>query len=588
MPDLLSPASFMVGNAPNAPNYAAPLIGFQLGDRLANLPNQYFQGTQQARTLALQNAFPNGLPRDPKTGGIDIQSTMDTLTKLGGAEFAQQNIQFLMMGQMGAGGAAAIEGGDDAAPSMSAPTSPAPVSNGGPGNTNAAGVAHIMGSRGTAAAAGPQPDIGDQNTGANTIRGVATETFGPDRDVSAQLPRYAATLGVKVDDPLTPQQVTQARNLMAPRVAQAGPSNVSAITGGGAPVTPLSGASGAAAPPSGNPPETAAPASGIRPSVQPSQAQQTLQVPGVPAGYDPGAYGNALLKRAQGEHAQAARYAAFPGGQAMSQSLENDAKAKEERAKQIFDFMGTAAQPTTEQKNISSGATQKGEELKNEITQSQKTYNGMQAASAQYERELKPNLDLERSILNDPSMVTGFGANQALDFNKVRAQLGDQKAAMLQEALSKITATAALGMINQQKDQMLEAGPSSGRIFSQQVDLVMKAAPSLSTTLAGNRFRLEVLSRIGDLSMQVAQQARDYITAHGHLDANFDGQISSYLKAYPLFTKQELSHPELFGAPTARPDMTNGNQIIAWGKSMGLKSGDAMRMPDGRTIKQMP
>jgi hypothetical protein len=53
-------SDYFVGNAPGGVNYAAPLIGMQLGDRLADLPNQYFQGTQRARTLALQNAFSNG------------------------------------------------------------------------------------------------------------------------------------------------------------------------------------------------------------------------------------------------------------------------------------------------------------------------------------------------------------------------------------------------------------------------------------------------------------------------------------------------------------------------------------------------
>jgi hypothetical protein len=42
-------SDYFVGNAPNGVNYAAPLIGMQLGDRLADLPNQYFQGTQRAR-----------------------------------------------------------------------------------------------------------------------------------------------------------------------------------------------------------------------------------------------------------------------------------------------------------------------------------------------------------------------------------------------------------------------------------------------------------------------------------------------------------------------------------------------------------
>src|ERR1700722_14187567 len=105
-------------------------------------------------------------------------------------------------------------------------------------------------------------------------------------------------------------------------------------------------------------------------------------------------------------------------------------------------------------------------------------------------------------------MYSGTGANLVLDFNRVRAALGDQKAAVLQEALSKVTAASVLGQINTQKDQMMEAGGTAGRIFAQQVGLVEKAAPALSNTVYGNRFLVNVASRMGEFSTLVAQQAR--------------------------------------------------------------------------------
>src|ERR1700675_2062611 len=91
-------SSFMTGNAPGAPNYAAPLLNFS---QLAQLPEQYFQGQQRARTTALQNAFPKGLPQKQDADGniirdkdgnsqIDVNAVGDTLTKLGGAEYATQ------------------------------------------------------------------------------------------------------------------------------------------------------------------------------------------------------------------------------------------------------------------------------------------------------------------------------------------------------------------------------------------------------------------------------------------------------------------------------------------------------------------
>lgn len=92
---------------------------------------------------------------------------------------------------------------------------------------------------------------------------------------------------------------------------------------------------------------------------------------------------------------------------------------------------------------------------------------------------------------------------------------------------------------------------------------------------------------MGDFSTQVAQQARDYITAHGHLNPGFDQQVSNYIKANPIFTKQELADPRVLGAPDAPATLQNPNQIFAWASKMGIQSGEPFKTPDGR-IKYMP
>ena len=49
-----------------------------------------------------------------------------------------------------------------------------------------------------------------------------------------------------------------------------------------------------------------------------------------------------------------------------------------------------------------------------------------------------------------------------------------------------------------------------------------------------------------------------------------------------------MSHPEILGAPTVPPTMAGDKgAILNWGKQLGLKSGDAIRFPDG-TVKAMP
>jgi hypothetical protein len=127
-----------------------------------------------------------------------------------------------------------------------------------------------------------------------------------------------------------------------------------------------------------------------------------------------------------------------------------------------------------------------------QIKRSEAKYNGIDAAASQYENEGKPYTTLAGAIFNDPRAYSGIGASRALDFNRIKGIWGDQTAAALQEGMSKLTAQQTLSTINLQRDQVMEAGSNSARIFSQQVNLAMKAAAGLENTLTGNRFLTEV------------------------------------------------------------------------------------------------
>jgi hypothetical protein len=91
---------YMVGNAPAAISYAAPLVGFQLGQALARLPRDYAEGTQRARTLATQNAFPQGMPRKAD-GSPDVDRIADTALRLGSLGYATPLLNFLAAPQNG-------------------------------------------------------------------------------------------------------------------------------------------------------------------------------------------------------------------------------------------------------------------------------------------------------------------------------------------------------------------------------------------------------------------------------------------------------------------------------------------------------
>jgi hypothetical protein len=91
---------YMVGNAPAGASYAAPLVGFQLGQALARLPQDYAEGAQRARALAMQNAFPQGVPRKVD-GSPDVDRIADTALRLGGLDYVRPLLNFLATPQRG-------------------------------------------------------------------------------------------------------------------------------------------------------------------------------------------------------------------------------------------------------------------------------------------------------------------------------------------------------------------------------------------------------------------------------------------------------------------------------------------------------
>jgi hypothetical protein len=80
--------------SPTPASYQAPNMGTQLFSMISSLPDSYYQGAQQARTLRLQNQFKEGLPLD-KDGNVDIEGATNQLIKTGGADYAREFIPFL-------------------------------------------------------------------------------------------------------------------------------------------------------------------------------------------------------------------------------------------------------------------------------------------------------------------------------------------------------------------------------------------------------------------------------------------------------------------------------------------------------------
>src|ERR1700732_1092270 len=86
-------ADYNVGNAPGGASYAAPLVGFQFGQELAGLPDQYMKGRESSRKIQMEDMFKNGVPN--KDGSPDIDAIVDKGARIGGLPFVQQMIPFL-------------------------------------------------------------------------------------------------------------------------------------------------------------------------------------------------------------------------------------------------------------------------------------------------------------------------------------------------------------------------------------------------------------------------------------------------------------------------------------------------------------
>jgi hypothetical protein len=197
-------------NPPYARDYAPPLLNFSA---LGQLPEDAFAATQRARTLQLQAPV-----IDPRTGQptTDPNQILRAIAERGGLEATASQLPMIQR-QDYLNRLRSWFGGQE--------PSDSPPGVGAPGHSQAGSPA--------AMGATPQPSVqtqaqttqpqlstfGADNSGATTVRSMATEMFGG-RDVSAMIPRFAAALGVDPDASLNADQVQRAKSIMGPRVAQ--------------------------------------------------------------------------------------------------------------------------------------------------------------------------------------------------------------------------------------------------------------------------------------------------------------------------------------------------------------------------------
>lgn len=184
--------------------YSTPDISKLLYEGIGNLPQDYYQGQQQAQQLALANMFPQGLkPYLNPDGSIDPQKYADFANKaaqIGGYPVGSQMMNNLMRMWVANKQAQSIDTTDPDAPTASPP----------------AGTPHTT--------AGPKSNINPSTAPANTSAGdtggdvlvndVVSAALGG-VDGGQKLPIVLAKkLGVDPNQPLTTDQQSHARDLL--------------------------------------------------------------------------------------------------------------------------------------------------------------------------------------------------------------------------------------------------------------------------------------------------------------------------------------------------------------------------------------
>lgn len=506
--------------APAAPNYAAPLLDFK---PLSQLGEDYFKGTQAKRTMALQNAFKEGLPRiggDPN-GPIDINAMTETLAKLGGADAAMPLLNRsigLQIGQQAGDFTQNPLGGGQQPQAPQSNNLPAPP----PRNVSSTG-------------AEARPNANDFTLNNFAARfGITDDSPQGAQIIKAIADRTGVDPTQVINDQGTKNTVA---NLMA------------AATRGGQQVAQAQ-IPGSTAP--------------LQPTRVPTQS--FTQGNELPADYTE-ANARKLQAETSAIRAQATRYAGA-GQKDIADKMDKEADAREARSKQILDALAKRAEQTVEQKNAAASGErspiafegQKAVQAAN-IKHSEALEGGIQSM-ANASATMLDNVRLQKSIVNNPEFYSGPANEAAMFLKRAVPSLAGSPAPM--ELYRKILNANMLHMIDTMKASSQEMGTTSTRIFSAQIDQIEKASGTLDNSPTGLRALAEINDRTLTRNIQIADIATAYKQGlekdlppefrkswppkqTGILDANFEKGMRDWMANNPLLTAKELANPKTLG-----------------------------------------
>lgn len=267
----------------------------------------------------------------------------------------------------------------------------------------------------------------------------------------------------------------------------------------------------------------------------------------------------------------------------MSAAFKAQGDAYMNQASIIRKTIGKNSEQTPEQKNSAdpNAATYAStvETNKQDTDTFQKRYTGLQAAGEQSYNGLQ-KVQLMKQLTMQPAFYSGPLHEGVQTFNQFKSIFGaNPSSALPQEAFNKV----ANDLLQEQVKAMGQSGV--GRVLQSEVNIMKQSIASLGITPQSNRALAEILSRVYQQNKDIADLARNVNAPPGQKNKSLDTAVSGYLKDHPLFTQQEIQHPETLGAPDAPPQSAQWSpqQKRQWAQSVGLKPGDAIRF-NGKVV----
>lgn len=566
-------SDYMVGNAPQGASYAAPLVGAQLGQQIASLPDSYMKGRENRRTMALQDAFQNGVPQNPD-GSPDINAINNTMARLGGGQYVQGMMPFLLNMEQGKRFASGMQSAD------------AFVAGGAPAAaSSASGPANLQPRSQTSTPQGPQggrapqaaQGVAEQAEASQpTVMKILAAQGIPNDQLGAAAASISRQLGVNPTDPI---DTTDPRisNVLGPAITQLKRAGLGQVQppqpGDNAPQqqpTRVAAAGGPPFAPGGTgAPSTAQAAPGSTAPIQPRPVQtQPVAAPGrraPPPSPDDVADVPGMdvetAKRLQGAEAYVRTMAASiaANNPAQAQALEKTADSYAARRTQIMEYLSKGAQAEHESAlRVQEQAAAIPNESKVardpavtqfELTKAQNANDvdrfGKQADAIDAVGSKAPdamqNIKLAQRETLSPDFSAGtFRVGTDAWKRLVSAVGANPNAATPSEVFDKVRA----GNILDQIKGMAGTGP----VRVAEMKFIDTMVANRDNSVPALRTLLEIQRREWQRSQDIQQLKLDY--KDGHIDNGFKKIVNQYVSSHPMFSDDEMKHPNLLSLPT--------------------------------------